>query len=67
MIYLLGLYLVGYCISFGMALAVIDKKDGPTFMTAFVISFLSWINVGTAIGDFIKKYLKEDEHETITP
>lgn len=66
MILLLGLYLVGYCISFGMALAVIDKNDWATYATAFFVSFLSWINIGTAIGDFIKKYLKECEHQTTT-
>lgn len=66
MTFLIGLYLVGYFISFGMTLSAVDKNDWATYMAAFFISFLSWINIGTVMGDFLREYFKEIEGDKLS-
>lgn len=63
--FILGLYLVGYFISFGIAFGFKEKKESwwYTFQFACFISMLSWINIGIIIGDFANKYLKSDKTE----
>jgi hypothetical protein len=59
--FLIGLYLVGYFISVGIAFGFKEQNETwlGTFNFACFIGFLSWINVGLLIGDVCKKYLKE--------
>lgn len=55
MIILLTAYLIGYFLSFGLVIGIEDGFDLDTFGAAFVISFLSWINIGIYLADFIPK------------
>jgi hypothetical protein len=59
--FIIGLYLVGYFISVGIAFGFKEEKDSwlETFGFGLFLGTLSWINVGLIIGDVCKKYLKE--------
>ena len=59
--FIIGLYLVGYFISFGIAFGYKEESESwwDTLGFACFFSILSWINVGLMIGDLCKLYLKE--------
>lgn len=65
--FILGLYLVGYFISFGISLEFKELTQSPfkLYCTAIIFSLLSWINIGTMLGEIYIKYL-DDEPETKT-
>lgn len=66
--FILGLYLVGYFISFGISFGMKEEKDSwwDTFGFACFLGLLSWINIGLAIGDYFKKHFKDDSKINIT-
>jgi len=52
--FIIGLYLVGVFISFGVAIEFKEKEQSwfYFFWVALIFSFLSWINIGTFIGEY---------------
>ncbi len=59
---IIGLYLVGYFISFGIALEFKEYTNSKhkLYVTSFIFSLLSWVNIGTMLGEIYKKYLDND-------
>lgn len=59
--FLIGLYLVGYFISLGIAFGFKEESESwwHTLKFGCILGFLSWINVGLLFGDVCKKYLNE--------
>jgi hypothetical protein len=67
--FIIGLYLVGYFISFGIALEFkcLAKSRRSIYVAAAIFSFLSWINIGTLLGEFYMQYINDkQEPETTT-
>lgn len=50
---IIGLYLVGYLLSFGMIIGLFKKFDFDVFMVALCVSIFSWVIVGYAFSDLI--------------
>lgn len=63
--FILGLYLVGYFISFGIVFGFKEKDESFwfTFSFGFFMGFLSWINLGLLFGDVCRKYLKNEAED----
>jgi hypothetical protein len=61
--FIIGLYLVGYFISVGIAFSFREKSESwlSTLNVAIIFSLLSWVNIGMAIGDFCKQYILDEE------
>ena len=60
--FIIGLYLVGYFISFGIAMEFKELTESKYkhYCTAIIFSLLSWINVGTMLGEVYNKYLDNE-------
>ena len=50
---IIGLYLVGYLLSFGMIIGIFKTFDFAVFMVALCMSIFSWAIVGYAFSDLI--------------
>lgn len=55
---LVSAYLIGYFISFGLIFGAHEKWNFNAFGTAFIVSWMSWINVGIFLSDFVKEKIK---------
>lgn len=55
--FILGLYLVGYFISFGIAVTYKKSDESLSFalFVSFMFGFISWIGVGLVLGGFDQK------------
>jgi hypothetical protein len=64
--FIIGLYLVGYFISFGIAMESEKVTESKTkmYFTAIIFSSLSWINIGTMLGEAYIKYLDDDKNKS---
>lgn len=63
MAFILGLYLVGYFISIGIAFGFKEEKDSwlDIFGLALFLGLLSWINIGLLIGYVCNNFLKKKD------
>jgi hypothetical protein len=50
---LLTAYLIGYFVSFGLTLGCHEEPGFGAISAAFVVSLLSWINIGIYLSDFL--------------
>lgn len=59
---ILGLYLVGFFISLGVAIEFKEKKQSwfDFLLVALIFSSLSWINIGTVIGEYCNNQVKKE-------
>lgn len=59
---ILGLYLVGWFISFGISLGMKDEDESwpEALGLAVFLGVMSWISVGMVIGELHNKHIKDE-------